>query len=483
MTEYALFVKRVLLTGVTGTIMSLKGLILLPILTKTLGASAYGKWILILTTIALIEPFIQFGLGASVARYLPSKNKKEIGQGIVTALTFSLFIGLIPCLLLLILSDTIAIRLFNDESMSILIKLVSPLLLLNSLIAISSNFFRITGQIKKESAVLLSGSILEVGVTIYFLLLGYGVRGLIIALLITKFVFFVITLYFIISYAGIAYPNFLLIPSYVKYGFPFITTAVFEIAIHSSDRYIIGCFLGTKSVGIYSAAYGVGCIISVISTFIMRILYPTISDLYDKGLVEEVKAYLSNTWKYMLMLYIPSVFGLAILSKQIISNLTTIEFAAKGAYIVPIIALSMVFYGIYGLYGGVISLLKKTQLFTIATIVSVSINIIINVIFMPTYGIMVAAISTLISYIICVAIISQKAYITFDKDYLFLGKCISSALIMTIFIWKFNPTGKTDILLSIVFGAVIYFSTLTFLKGLNRKELISILSNQIHLHK
>lgn len=44
MPEYKLFAQRVGLMEIVNIIVSLRGLILIPILTKTLGADAYGVW-------------------------------------------------------------------------------------------------------------------------------------------------------------------------------------------------------------------------------------------------------------------------------------------------------------------------------------------------------------------------------------------------------------------------------------------------------
>jgi len=53
MTEYKLFAQRVGLVGITTAIVSLRGLII-PILTKTLGADAIGIWsVIILSPLAL----------------------------------------------------------------------------------------------------------------------------------------------------------------------------------------------------------------------------------------------------------------------------------------------------------------------------------------------------------------------------------------------------------------------------------------------
>ncbi|NQE44582.1 hypothetical protein C5S31_00995 [ANME-1 cluster archaeon GoMg2] len=54
MPEYKLFAQRVGLMGITTLIVNLRGLIFIPILTKTLGASDYGIWAQIIVTSSLV---------------------------------------------------------------------------------------------------------------------------------------------------------------------------------------------------------------------------------------------------------------------------------------------------------------------------------------------------------------------------------------------------------------------------------------------
>jgi O-antigen/teichoic acid export membrane protein len=54
MPEYKLFAQRVGLVGITNLIVNLRGLIIIPILTKTLGASGYGIWAQVIVTISLV---------------------------------------------------------------------------------------------------------------------------------------------------------------------------------------------------------------------------------------------------------------------------------------------------------------------------------------------------------------------------------------------------------------------------------------------
>jgi O-antigen/teichoic acid export membrane protein len=75
MTEYKLFAQRVGLVGITNLIFSLRGLI--PILTKTLGASGYGIWAQIIVTISLITPIVMLGLPSAMVRFLAVMVKYE----------------------------------------------------------------------------------------------------------------------------------------------------------------------------------------------------------------------------------------------------------------------------------------------------------------------------------------------------------------------------------------------------------------------
>jgi O-antigen/teichoic acid export membrane protein len=63
MSEYKLFAQRVGLVGITTLIVNLRGLILIPILTKTLGADAYSAWSKIMVTISLIIAFFNMWTG------------------------------------------------------------------------------------------------------------------------------------------------------------------------------------------------------------------------------------------------------------------------------------------------------------------------------------------------------------------------------------------------------------------------------------
>jgi len=474
--KYTVFARRIGLVGFAQTAISLKGLIILPILARTLGASDYGIWALIMVTVSLLQPFVLLGLDRAILRFLPSKDKEDIVQGVITVLLVILVTGTVACLILFVSSDFIAITLLKEESAAPIIKIASFLLILGTLNIIALGSFRIFGQIKRYSAAILFQTVLEIGLIAFFVSSGYGLIGALISVLITRAAALSFTIYLIISYAGFAPPDFSVLKPYLKYGMPLIPTLIFSFVIASSDRYVIGFFMGAENVGVYSAAYSIGSIILMFSTFIVYILSPTIFKLYDKGKVDGVKVYLSYSWKYFLLLSIPSAFGLSVLAEPLLSVLTASEFVSVGKFIIPLVSLGTVIWGTEIIFGVVLRLVKLTKIFAIVFGTTAAINLGLNIIFVPHWGAIGAAITTLTAYTIVAICICYKSrqHMKFDIKLGFIAKSVIASTVVATGIWVFNPDGVIKILASVVMGAVIYFSLLFIMRGFEKEELKTI---------
>ena len=474
MSEYTLFTKRVGLVGITNLIMNLRGLILIPILTKTLGATGYGAWSQILVTVSLAMPFVMLGLPSAMVRFLPAETEnKKIGKGYFTVLFTILFISILFALFLFLSSNSLATLLLKDSSFAPIFKIASALVILEALNQTSLQPFRIFGQIKKDSVLTILQTFVEVGLVSFFVLSGFGLVGAIVSLLITRGFILLLSLCLVISHIGFVFPDFSVLRPYLLFGLPLIPSVVFETIVASSDRYVIGFFMGAAAVGIYSAAYGIGCVILVFLGPISYILSPTVFKSYDEGKIDETKTYLSYSLKYFLMFSIPSVFGLSILAKPMLVTLTTSEFVSLGVFIIPLVALSMIFEGARAIFGEVLMLFKRTKIFGMASIIAGLVNLVLNIALIPYFGIVAAAITTLISYGILGFImyyVSRK-YMQFEINLKFIIKSVLASGVMVFVIWMLSPIGAVVILLTVGIGAIVYFPVLFLLKGFEKEEL------------
>ncbi len=92
MERHAIAVERIGLVAVASTLIAIDGVILLPILTKTLPVAGYGSWALITVTTVLVPTLASLGLRAAMIRFLAASTEKRNTQEIVYSLLFVVLI-------------------------------------------------------------------------------------------------------------------------------------------------------------------------------------------------------------------------------------------------------------------------------------------------------------------------------------------------------------------------------------------------------
>jgi O-antigen/teichoic acid export membrane protein len=472
MNEHKLFTQRIGLIGITNLLLSLSGIILLPILTKNIPIEEYGIWVQISVTIGLISTVVILGLPYTMVRFLAAaKTREEIQEGFYSIAFIVLFTSTIASLLLFLFSKPIAACLFdNNLTITRILSLIVFIACLNSVLL---NFFRTFQQIKRYSIFLFIQTCLNVALVAYFVLSGYGIFGAVIGLLISSFFVFLIMASLIISEIGIKIPKFTHIREYLAFGIPTVPSNLSSWMVNSSDRYVIGIFLGVAFVGYYSPGYALGSMVGMLMAPLNFLLPAVLSKLYDEGKEEEVKIYLKYALKYFLMLAIPSALGLSLLSKQILIILSTPEIASQGYLITPFVAVSALLYAVYGPFHHIIVLAKKTKIIATIWIIAAILNLGLNIIVVPYMGILGAAITTLIAFSLALILASFYSfkYLKFDIDLRFLLKSIFASVVMSLVIIKWNPLGILNVLIVIGVCAVVYSTVLLILKGIKKEEI------------
>ena len=469
--SYRKFTKDVGIVGLTNLVIALKGLIILPIITKLLGAENYGVWAQIIVTISLVVPIATLGLPYTLVRFLAAeKNKKEIQGGVYSVLSLIFIVALIISLSLIFFSGPIS-NFFGDEQ--ILIKILAFVILFECLNLVFLNIFRAFQEMSRYSFFMIFQTLGEVGLIAAAVFLGYGLLGAVLSLLIIRVITFSIMGRVIVRKIGIKLPNFLRIKKYLSFGLPTVPGNISSWIVQSSDRYLIGFFLGTLFVGYYVPGYTIGSSIMLFVAPLSFVLPAVLSKFFDENKITEVKTYLKYSLKYFLMVAIPSVFGLSILSKQLLTIFSTPEIAAKSYFIVPFIALSILLFGVYAVIAQIIALKKKTKITGTIWMGSAFLNLGLNFIFIPRFGILGAAITTLIAYTLAFILTWHYSFreFQFEIGWKFIMKSIFASILTALFIAWFNPTGLTKTIIAILLGALIYGILMFLLKGINKKEI------------
>ena len=440
----------------------------MPILTKNLTPDEYGLWGLIFTTCSLSLTFTSLGLGGALTRFLSSnKSKENIQEGFYSVLIIKILLGLILSISFLVLSPIFISDFFNNNSE--LVKITSLLILATTIQPVYSRLLKIFRIIKTLSSIKIIEGYGSVILYATILLNGYGLVHILYSYLFIKAGIIIFLIIYLWPKTGIKWPKFSFIREYFSYGLPTLPSSISYWIVNLSDRYIIVYLLGASSLGIYSAAYTIGSIPLMISNLINFIMLVALSELYDKGEIDKVKTHLRYSAKYFFGLTIPFIIGSIICSKELLSILSTEEISSNGWFIVPIIAIAYLFLGIYNLLNYILLVTKKTKILAIVWIVAMPLNIVLNILIIPYFGLIGAAITTLLSYFIamCVTAFFSLKELTFNIDIGFIFKSIISSSIMGVFLIMFEPIGLLQMLICIGLALVIYTVILIILRSFN----------------
>ncbi len=445
----------------------------LPVLTKILGASLYGTWSLILTPISLITPLAMLGLGMAIVRFLAAeRDTSRIREEFLSAVFIIFAASTIASLILILCSSLFASSVLGDVGRSDLVKLAAFMILTQSLSQISIAFFRTFRQMKFYSVLLAAKAAVELGLMALFLHLGWELTGLVIALLIGGLMSTIMALSVVIKQIGFRIPRFSNMKDYLRYGIPLMPNDAIVWIIFFSNRYIIGYFLQLGDVGIYVAACAVANIIFRLIGPVVAVLFPAISQSYDNNDIIKTQNYFKYSLKYLMMISIPSAFGLSVLAVPLLQVFTTSAFIS-GSTVIPFIAFGLVIFSFHRIGSYIFHLVKKTYLLVILLSVSAILNIGLNLLLIPRMGILGAAIASFIAYVVLgiSTIVIAFRYFNFDLGFSFIGKSILSSSIMALVIWLIAPSEISKIIISILLGAAIYFAIIFVLKGITKREL------------
>jgi O-antigen/teichoic acid export membrane protein len=469
--SYQKFAKDVFIIGIANALVALSGIIFMPLITKTLGAHDYGIWAQVQVTISLVLVFVGLGLPPAMLRFLPAKTDRgEIQEDFYSIFCLVFLAALIVSIIWIAAADFIAGAFFDGAT--VIVRITGLIILVWSLDQVFLALFRAFRQMKRYALFTIANTYVQVGLIAYLVLNGHGVLSIVIAVLAIRAVVFIILLFLIKSQIGIKRPHFSRVKGYLTFGLPTIPLHIASWVISSSDRYVVGYFLGVASVGVYSAGYAIGQIPVMFATVLTFVLPPALSKLYDEGRMEEVKTHLRYSLKYLLAVTIPFVCGAVILAEPVLRVFSTAEIAAEGYFVVPLIALSVLFYCVNSVIYFILGLAKKTKVLGAIFIIAALVNLGLNILVVPHLGIVGAAITTLIAYGLALGLTTYFSFkeFKFPIDWRFIIKSLIASAIMAVAIWLIAPEGTLATILTVVAGAAIYGAILLLLKGFTKEE-------------
>lgn len=428
--------------------------LLVPLYTSILTVEEYGIADILTTTVNLILPIFTMLIYEAILRFTLDKecDRNQI-------ITIGLTINLLGFIVFLFFSPV-----FLSFSG------IKNYYILFVLYYFSCSLYNVTSQylkgIEKVTVFTIGGvlnTLLFISFNIIFLLfLKIGVFGYLMSFILSHLI---VSIYYIvkgeihkkiISFKNI---DFKLLKRMLKYSIPMIPNSLSWWISDSSDKYLITMFKGVSATGLYSVAYKIPSLLTVLTSIFMSAWQ--ISAVENFG-TEENRLFFSDVYKKYAALSIILCTIIITFSKFVSSILFSKEFFDAWIY-TPILLLAFVFNSLSAFFGTLYTTAKQTKMLFYSTVIGALVNIIMNLVLIRSLGAIGAAIATLISYLLVwlIRLINSRKIMKLSID---LKRNLLSYFLIILQILIICLEFRYDTLWSIIINCMIIFINIDFFK-------------------
>ncbi len=375
------------------------GIILIPLYTINFTQREFGIWDLIDVSIAIVFSIMVLGQSNSIMMFNNSKEYK--GKEKQSFFTITAFLSLLSLILIGISELIYHFKLFFTGSNEIYLTYIRISSFVVFLRVINSAFLSKLRADEKSAAFGASNLfrlIVNVVFIIYFVSFKkLGVLGVIYGYLISEAALFIILIIPMLKQMTFRF-SFPILKIALAFGMPLVLSGLGFQILNLSDRYLIKIILTENSLAVYGLSYRIAGLLNMMLVLpINLILLPIAFKYYQQP---GDKRFFSKLMTYSTFMSVWLAIGISLFGKEIITILAPKPEYQSALLLIPIILFGYVLSGMrmvgsLGLY-----LTKNTKKIAILTIIAAVINIILNVIFIPRYGIYAAAVNTFISFFV-----------------------------------------------------------------------------------
>ncbi|PNR93168.1 lipopolysaccharide biosynthesis protein, partial [Petrotoga sp. 9PWA.NaAc.5.4] len=410
MNQYKSLIKNSLLFAIGNIGSKTISFFMLPLYTRMLTTSDYGQLDVLQTTISLLIPLITFQAIEAVFRYSVDMRENESASSVLMNGILLCLIGMLIGLLLF----PIFRRIEPFSSYTLFFYLILFFSMLNGVL---KQFVRGLGKIKTFVASDLAYTASFVTFNIIFLVyLKMGLEGYFLSMVLAHAINIFILLVFgnVFKYLNIKSFDKSFMKTMLIYSVPLIPNGLMLWVMSVSDRYILTYYLGFDATGIYSVSYKFPSLITLVNSIFFMAWQLSAIQEYGK---EGYENFYKNIFGVLSSLLFLVTSLILLILKPLMSVFVADAFYESWKY-VPMLLVGTVFQAFSSFFGTNYTASKKTKGAFTTSVVGAVVNIVVNFILIPFWGIQAAAFSTLLGYLAMwlMRVFDTKKYVDMKID-------------------------------------------------------------------
>lgn len=471
--------RQTIIYGLSGAAIQVVGLITLPVFARAFSPAEYGVIEIASVTFAFLGVCADAGLASASQRSYFDYGEEDARQRrsvLATALIASTLFATSFAMLLILLRDPVADFLFAGQRYATVIVLVAVSLPLSVLVNLSREAMRLRFRAWHYVASSAIAVAVSAGVGLGLVLAaGVGVEALFIGIvagnLASSVYGFLVTRR---DFAGP--PSRPELRTMLLYGIPLIPVAVANWGLSFLDRLMLAQLDDLDAVGQYALATRVGSVLLFAVTAFAVAFSPFILSLYqeDPAMEREVRgrAIVIVTTGFLIIAVVLSLFAREII--EIVAPAFDEGYRAVGP-----LALGLAAFGSTTMTMTGIALARRTSYLAAYSLLAVAINVVLNFILIPPFGIVGAALGTLGAFL-ALTLLYQRM-----SQRLSPANVASGALVrVTILSAAIIPLGaiafsSTAVGLGVKFAALCVYVLGVYLSGIVHRDEIARLRTMV----
>jgi O-antigen/teichoic acid export membrane protein len=438
------------------------------LIARFMGASNVGIYSFSLSLTTIFSIFIDFGL-ANVLIREAAKFKEKANNYLNNIISVKIIFSLISYLAVVVI-----INLLNKPALTQnMVYLAGLVMIIDSFTLSFFAIFRAYQNLKFEAVSIVFNQVIILIIGLTGIFLKFPLYILILALLGGSLFNFFYALIFLKIKLGFKFKfawDTVTLKTLFKIALPFALAGIFTRVYSYIDQILLSVLIGDKHLGWYSVPYKITYAFQFLPAAFSAAIYPAMSDCYANN-KERLKMIFDRSMYILTFLAIPLAVGIGTLADKIIIVLYTNEYQPS------ILALQIMIFSVIPLFlsfpvGSILNACDRQATNTLNIGITMVVSVILNIILIPRYQHIGAAITALVS--LCLLFILNMYWVpkivNFDKKFLLIktGKTIFASAIMGILILYLKPTVSFIILT--VLGALVYLIIMYLIKGFTKDD-------------
>ena len=262
------------------------------------------------------------------------------------------------------------------------------------------------------------------------------------------------------------------------FGLPGVPAGLAAMTMQVIDRPILRALTSDSVVGVYQANYRLGIFMMLVVQMFDYAWRPFYFTTAKEPNAREIFA---RVLTYMVLL----MSGIFIVLTFFIRDIVTISFFGRsiiapayweGLAVIPVVLLGYVFLGISTNLSAGLFIEKKTKLVPVSTFIGACVNVAVNLLLIPRFGMMGAAWATLVAYLamaVSVYFLAEHVY-PVPYEYSRLGKIAAAVIVVMLLSIAWTPESHA-VAAALKLGLFFLFLFLVYsMKFFDQKELAFI---------